>query len=148
MSEAFQASLQTFLDSSPPSLQKPPRPEIFEVTAQSAPLVSSGSLGEAFELLMWIKYKKCLAAPGETVGSIATQSVGEPWTQMTLNTFHLAGHGGANVTLGIPRLRGIIMMAAKNLKVRIHTHLYLSPHYTGNAVPFWLFRLLDDRIDD
>ncbi|CAN0474009.1 unnamed protein product, partial [Ascophyllum nodosum] len=38
VSEAFQASLQTFLDSSPPSLQKPPRPEIFEVTAQSAPL--------------------------------------------------------------------------------------------------------------
>ena len=26
--------------------------------------------------------------------------VGEPSTQMTLNTFHLAGHGGANVTLG------------------------------------------------
>jgi DNA-directed RNA polymerase I subunit RPA1 len=32
---------------------------------------------------------------------------------MTLNTFHLAGHGAANVTLGIPRLREIIMTAAK-----------------------------------
>lgn len=40
-------------------------------------------------------------------------SVGEPSTQMTLNTFHLAGHGAANVTLGIPRLREIIMTAAK-----------------------------------
>lgn len=66
---------------------------------------------------MWVKYMRCLAAPGETVGSIAAQSVGEPSTQMTLNTFHLAGHGGANVTLGIPRLREIIMTAAKNLKV-------------------------------
>ena len=27
---------------------------------------------------------------------------------MTLNTFHLAGHGGANVTLGIPRLKELI----------------------------------------
>ena len=35
---------------------------------------------------------------------------------MTLNTFHLAGHGGANVTLGIPRLREVIMTASKKLK--------------------------------
>jgi DNA-directed RNA polymerase I subunit RPA1 len=35
---------------------------------------------------------------------------------MTLNTFHLAGHGGANVTLGIPRLREILMTATDKLK--------------------------------
>lgn len=35
---------------------------------------------------------------------------------MTLNTFHLAGHGGANVTLGIPRLREILMTASENIK--------------------------------
>ena len=35
--------------------------------------------------------------------SIAAQSVGEPSTQMTLNTFHFAGRGDMNVTLGIPR---------------------------------------------
>ena len=51
-----------------------------------------------------------------TSGCVAAQSVGEPSTQMTLNTFHLAGHGGANVTLGIPRLREIIMTASKSLK--------------------------------
>ena len=42
---------------------------------------------------------------GEAVGCTAAQSIGEPSTQMTLNTFHLAGHGGVNLTLGIPRLR-------------------------------------------
>ena len=52
---------------------------------------------------------------GEAVGCIAAQSIGEPSTQMTLNTFHLAG-SGANVTLGIPRLREIIMTASKELK--------------------------------
>merc|ERR1712070_227081 len=61
------------------------------------------------------KYSSSLAAPGEAVGSIAAQSVGEPSTQMTLNTFHLAG-AGANATLGIPRLREIIMTASRELK--------------------------------
>ena len=37
------------------------------------------------------------------MGVIAAQSVGEPSTQMTLNTFHFAGRGDMNVTLGIPR---------------------------------------------
>lgn len=73
-------------------------------------------MGESFELLVWIKYMRSLACPGEAVGCVAAQSVGEPSTQMTLNTFHLAGHGGANVTLGIPRLREIIMTASKDLK--------------------------------
>ena len=61
------------------------------------------------------KYSSSLCAPGEAVGSIAAQSIGEPSTQMTLNTFHLAG-AGANVTLGIPRLREIIMTASRELK--------------------------------
>ena len=38
--------------------------------------------------------------PGEMVGSICAQSVGEPATQMTLNTFHHAGVSAKNVTLG------------------------------------------------
>lgn len=35
---------------------------------------------------------------------------------MTLNTFHFAGHGAMNVTLGIPRLREILMTASSNIK--------------------------------
>lgn len=35
---------------------------------------------------------------------------------MTLNTFHFAGRGEMNVTLGIPRLREILMMASRNIK--------------------------------
>ncbi len=38
---------------------------------------------------------------------------------MTLNTFHFAGHGAANVTLGIPRLREIVMTASQNIKTPI-----------------------------
>ena len=68
-----------------------------------------------FDSLVAAKFTAALVDPGEAVGAIAAQSVGEPSTQMTLNTFHLAG-SGANVTLGIPRLREIIMTASRELK--------------------------------
>jgi DNA-directed RNA polymerase I subunit RPA1 len=71
---------------------------------------------EAFEVFMFLKYHRCLVDPGEAVGLLAAQSIGEPSTQMTLNTFHFAGHGAKNVTLGIPRLREIIMTASTQLK--------------------------------
>lgn len=61
------------------------------------------------------KFDKSLAHPGEMVGSIAAQSMGEPATQMTLNTFHNAGISSKNVTLGVPRLKEIINVA-KNIK--------------------------------
>jgi DNA-directed RNA polymerase II subunit RPB1 len=51
------------------------------------------------------KYYQALSVPGESIGSIAAQSIGEPTTQMTLNTFHLAGVSDKNVTLGVPRLQ-------------------------------------------
>lgn len=66
--------------------------------------------------VMYVKNAKALAAPGEPVGLLAAQSIGEPSTQMTLNTFHFAGRGEMNVTLGIPRLREILMMASANIK--------------------------------
>eukprot|EP00392_Amoebophrya_sp_AT5.2_P014333 g14482.t1 len=62
-----------------------------------------------------LKYQNCLVDEGEGVGVLAAQGMGEPSTQMTLNTFHLAGHGGANVTLGIPRLREIVQTASRNI---------------------------------
>ncbi|MFX1254177.1 MAG: DNA-directed RNA polymerase subunit A'' [Promethearchaeota archaeon] len=45
--------------------------------------------------------------PGEAVGCVAAQSIGERGTQMTLKTFHYAGVADMNVTLGLPRLNEI-----------------------------------------
>jgi DNA-directed RNA polymerase I subunit RPA1 len=70
-----------------------------------------------FEQLMYSMCQRSLADAGEPVGIIAAQSIGEPSTQMTLNTFHFAGRGDVNVTLGIPRLREIVMTASKQAKV-------------------------------
>ena len=74
-----------------------------------------------FNSILDVRYLKSVAEPGEAVGVVAAQSVGEPSTQMTLNTFHLAGHAAKNVTLGIPRLREIVMTAAENIATPLMT---------------------------
>ncbi|XP_057378837.1 DNA-directed RNA polymerase II subunit RPB1-like [Daphnia carinata] len=66
---------------------------------------------EAFEWLIGeieTRFQQAQAQPGEMVGALAAQSLGEPATQMTLNTFHFAGVSSKNVTLGVPRLKEII----------------------------------------
>lgn len=54
------------------------------------------------------EYRKARVDPGEPVGTVAAQSLGEPGTQMTLNTFHYAGVAEINVTLGLPRIIEIV----------------------------------------
>ena len=62
------------------------------------------------------KYQKCFVPVGEMVGAIAAQSIGEPATQMTLNTFHFAGVSSkSNVTRGVPRLKELLHIS-KNIK--------------------------------
>ncbi|WYZ37417.1 hypothetical protein EsH8_II_000923 [Colletotrichum jinshuiense] len=84
-----------------------------------APAVSKKSA----ELVFAAKYMRSLVEAGEGVGIMAGQSVGEPSTQMTLNTFHLAGHSAKNVTLGIPRLREILMTASRAISTPAMTLL-------------------------
>ena len=54
------------------------------------------------------EYKKMLVEPGECVGLVAAESLGEPGTQMTLDTFHFAGVSEMNVTVGLPRIIEIL----------------------------------------
>jgi DNA-directed RNA polymerase II subunit RPB1 len=68
-------------------------------------------------------YKNAIVAPGEMVGMIAAQSIGELTTQMTLNTFHLAGVASkSNVTRGVPRIEEILSLSEnpKNPSVTIY----------------------------
>jgi DNA-directed RNA polymerase subunit A" len=55
-----------------------------------------------------LEYRESLADPGECVGLVTAESIGEPGTQMTLNTFHFAGVSEMNVTTGLPRLIEIL----------------------------------------
>ena len=54
------------------------------------------------------EYKNAKVQTGEAVGLISAESIGEPGTQMTLNTFHFAGVAEMNVTLGLPRIIEIL----------------------------------------
>jgi len=86
---------------------------------------------EAFEWIIdeivW-RFSQSLVAPSEMIGCVAAQSIGEPTTQMTLNTFHFAGVSAKNVTLGVPRLREIINVA-KKIKT-LSLSVYLKPRVT------------------
>lgn len=50
------------------------------------------------------EYEGMKIEAGEAVGLISAESIGEPGTQMTLNTFHFAGVAEMNVTMGLPRI--------------------------------------------
>ena len=71
------------------------------------------------------QYKRSVVAPGEMVGLIAAQSIGEPTTQLTLNTFHFAGVASkSNVTRGVPRIEEIMSLSEnpKNPSCTVYLH--------------------------
>jgi DNA-directed RNA polymerase II subunit RPB1 len=91
-----------------------------------------------------IDYKRSIVSPGEMVGMIAGQSIGEVSTQMTLNTFHFAGVASkSNVTRGVPRIEEILSLSSEiknpslsiylkpedeRQKEKAHTIMYMIEH--------------------
>lgn len=71
------------------------------------------------------QYAHARIAAGESVGVLAGQSVGEPTTQLCLNTFHFSGISSKNVTLGLPRMTELTQ-ASKNIRTPCIS-IYLSP---------------------
>ena len=69
-------------------------------------------------------FNKSKVEPGQAVGIITAQSIGEPGTQMTLRTFHFAGIKERNVTLGLPRL--IELVDARKKPVTPTMDIYLD----------------------
>ena len=72
------------------------------------------------------RFLKAQVNPGEVCGIVAAQSIGEPATQMTLNTFHFAGVSAKNVTLGVPRLSGAQDLLPVTLSERLLDGAMLS----------------------
>ena len=65
-------------------------------------------------------FERSRVEPGEALGAVGAQSLGEPGTQMTLKTFHFAGVASMNVTLGVPRINEL-MNASKKTSTPIIT---------------------------
>lgn len=67
------------------------------------------------------RFQASLVHPNEMVGVIAAQSIGEPSTQLTLNTFHMSGVSSASKAVrGVPRLNELLSVS-KNIKAPIMT---------------------------
>jgi DNA-directed RNA polymerase II subunit RPB1 len=71
---------------------------------------------EKFKKIIQKKYRSALIQPGESVGILCAQSIGEMNTQMTLNSFHHAGISEAAMTAGVPRFQELLS-ATQNPKI-------------------------------
>lgn len=105
---------------------KLPKSILEEVKKYLPPKASESKTKKILEKV-YEEYKKSLAEPGESVGIVAAESIGEPGTQMTLNTFHFAGVAEMQVTTGLPRLIEILD-GRKNISTA-SMELYLKEPY-------------------
>ncbi|RMF05020.1 DNA-directed RNA polymerase subunit A'' [Candidatus Woesearchaeota archaeon] len=82
---------------------------------------------------LYEEYLESMVEPGESVGIISAESIGEPSTQMTLNTFHFAGVAEMNVTMGLPRIIEILD-ARKNIKTPMMEVYLKEPYNKGKDI--------------
>jgi DNA-directed RNA polymerase beta' subunit len=85
------------------------------------------TLIEHFIEKLKMKYEMAKITPGEAVGILCAQSIGEKQTQMTLNTFHAAGMTIQTVVTGVPRFLELLN-ASKDPKIS-STCCHLSDEY-------------------
>ena len=78
-----------------------------------------------------LSFNRSLVEPGEMVGIIAAQSIGEPTSQMTLNTKHSAGVASkSSANMGVPRIKEILSYS-KKIKTP-QTKIYFQDKYNKN----------------
>jgi DNA-directed RNA polymerase subunit A" len=78
-------------------------------------------------------YGRMKVDAGESVGLISAESIGEPGTQMTLNTFHFAGVAEMNITMGLPRIIEVLD-GRKNLTTPMMTIFLKKPYSHGEDI--------------
>lgn len=76
------------------------------------------------------KYLRSRVDPLDPVGTVSAQSIGEPGTQMTMNTFHYAGVAEIDVTQGLPRL--IELVDARKTPDTPMMTVHLDGEYASN----------------
>jgi len=93
------------------------------------------------------EYLRTLAEPGMSIGVIAAESVGEPSTQMTLDTFHFAGVSEMQVTTGLPRIIEIFD-ARKEPKTPIMEVHLKAPHNAGEDIKKCALQIKESTMRD
>lgn len=93
------------------------------------------------------EYQNALAEPGECVGLVGAESIGEPGTQMTLNTFHFAGVSEMNVTMGLPRI--IEILDGRKMISTPMMEVYLKPpHNKGEDIKALAASLKETKFEE
>ncbi len=95
-------------------------------------LCPASKLKKAAEVV-YREYLNSKVESGESVGLVSAESIGEPGTQMTLNTFHFAGVAEMNVTMGLPRIIEILD-GRKKVKTPMMEIFLKSPYNKGKDI--------------
>jgi DNA-directed RNA polymerase II subunit RPB1 len=107
---------------------------LYEVLSPKKCLLTYNFNREQFDIVyqkIINEFNKNMIEPGELVGILAAQSLGEPTTQMTLNSFHSSGIGSVSeTTLGVPRIQELLSLS-KNMKTP-QMIVYLNDEYMEN----------------
>ena len=87
-------------------LPKRLKTEVYETLEAKADERGEVTIEQATDIVTGVenRYIETRVDPLEPVGTVSAQSIGEPGTQMTMNTFHYAGVAEIDVTQGLPRL--------------------------------------------
>lgn len=93
------------------------------------------------------EYENSKVEPGESVGIISAESIGEPGTQMTLNTFHYAGVAEMNVTTGLPRVIEILD-GRKNISTPMMEIFLKKPYSEGKDIKKIALSVKETKIKD
>ena len=92
-------------------------------------------------------YEDSKVHPGECIGLIAAQSIGEPGTQMVLNTFHFAGVSEMNVTMGLPRVIEVLD-ATKSISTPMMEIYLKKPYSEGQDMKRIAMLIKDVKLKD
>lgn len=93
------------------------------------------------------EYSAMKVEPGECVGLLAAESIGEPGTQMTLNTFHFAGVSEMNITMGLPRIIEILD-CSKSLTTPMMEIYLKSPLNKGAGIREFAENIKETKMKD
>ncbi|MFC4249233.1 DNA-directed RNA polymerase subunit A'' [Natribaculum luteum] len=102
------------------------REKVYEtVEERNATLEQADEIARAVEN----QYLQTRIDPLDPVGTVSAQSIGEPGTQLTMNTFHYAGVAEIDVTQGLPRL--IELVDARKTPDTPMMTVYLEDEYAS-----------------
>lgn len=118
-------------------------PKLLEELEQKCPV---SKLKKAAKKL-YEEYLSSSVDPGESVGLVGAESIGEPGTQMTLNTFHYAGVAEMNVTMGLPRIIEILDGRAKISTPMMEIYLK-SPFNKGKDILDLALSIKETLVDE